>query len=426
MADAPSPYAPGIIADERLPPRPAGRASVFLVATFAMTVATSGLYRFWSGRAPLMTGHSSSIAAAMALVSLPGMLALLWAYLSDRVGLLGTRREGYLLLASMMMVIVWLGLAFGSQNYLVWIVTALPTGLAAAITRAAIVGALAEIGQRRSATGGLAAAYAGLSVLAEMAVLPATYFLSGSITWTSGVMVGLMLALALMIAVLWDSDAPAHPPASPWAAPVTIPGFLRSRAFWGSVAVLILAGVATVPDYLMARLESTEEYRAYWQASQWKTPAITIGIAGAYLLLCRRIRFDLLLRFALFAKAIALAVHALVAHASWLELPFSVLLIRALGNGLTMIALIDLTLRAAPRGREAFGAVLLAGLPGVITLAAGAVEFTALDSGVGSVAWFGAGAAVAATLAVSLLPREIGHAREGRRAPESPMVGSPP
>jgi len=48
MDEAPSPYTPGIIGDERPPPRPAGRAVVFLVATFVMAIVTSELWQEWS------------------------------------------------------------------------------------------------------------------------------------------------------------------------------------------------------------------------------------------------------------------------------------------------------------------------------------------------------------------------------------------
>jgi len=425
VAAPPSPYAPGIISEERLPPQPAGRVSVFLFATFAMTVATSELYRYWLGSSALMTGHASSVGVASALISLPGVTIWLWAYLSDRVGLLGRRREGYLLLAGLMMAIVWLVLAFASQYIIVWTATALATGLATSVSRAAILGALAEIGQRRATTGGLAAVQVGVAQLAGIAMLPAGYYLlSDSIRWSAGVAAGLMLALALFIAVLWDAEPPVSSPKVASPSLVTIPAFLRSRAFWASVVLLAFAGMATVPDLVMARTLSTQEFGAFREGSLWLTPAITIGAASVYLLVCRRLRFGLLLRFALLAKAIALVVHALAPHVIGQALPPSVPMARAAGDGLTKIALLDLALRAAPRGREAFGAILLAGVPSIVALPAGLIE-SALGISASSAAWFGTGAAIAATGAVSLLAREIGWAREGRLAPEAPMLGSP-
>lgn len=425
MADAPSPYAPGIISTERVPPRPPGRVSVFLVATFAMTVATSGLYRFWSGRMMMMTGGLASASIATALAGLPAVLILLWAYLSDRVGLLGTRREGYVLLSSLMMAIVWLALAFGRHLHLVWMATALPTGLAAAVSRAAIIGALAEIGRRRAATSRLAAAHVGLTELAEIAVLPATIlFMFSSIAWAAGVAVGLMLALAFLIVVLGDGDAVAPPPAVPRSPPVTIVRFLRSWPFWASAALLAFAGAATVPEMVLTRTLTPDEMSAYWTTAQWKTTVVMIGVVSVYLLICRRLRFDQLLRFALIAKAIGLAVHALITHATGQALPMSAVMARAAGDGLATVALLDLAFRVAPPGREAFGAILLAGLAGIVTLLAGLIEL-ALGTSVGSVTWFATGAAIAAALAVSLLPPEIAEAREGRHALEDPVLGSP-
>ena len=113
MADAPSPYAPGLVSDEpAAPPRPAGRPVIFLVATFVTTLLVSGLWRLWASRGRESTGSSN--AGFATLSSVPAALMLLWAYLSDAVPLGGTRREGYLLVAVLMMAAAWLAVGSGS------------------------------------------------------------------------------------------------------------------------------------------------------------------------------------------------------------------------------------------------------------------------------------------------------------------------
>jgi len=134
-------------------------------------------------------------------------------------------------------------------------------------------------------------------------------------------------------------------------------------------------------------------------------PVIPVAAAGIYLLARRRLRFAALLRLALAVKALALVLFGLAFRAGADETTLQLIAPTA-GDALATIALIDLAMRAAPRGREALGFILLSGFPGVVNGLFGSATLM-LRASVAGVAWFGAGAAVAAIAAVSLLPRTV-------------------
>jgi hypothetical protein len=59
---SPSPYSPGLISEERAPPRPAGRAVVLLASTFVMTLVTTTPFSWaWARRSTIVSGHDRSM-----------------------------------------------------------------------------------------------------------------------------------------------------------------------------------------------------------------------------------------------------------------------------------------------------------------------------------------------------------------------------
>jgi len=420
MADSPSPYAPGIIGDERTPPRPAGRASVFLVATVVMALVTSQLWQEWSRRAMMITGHTAPVQLAIVIASIPSWLVLLWAYLSDAVPLWGTRREGYLMLSGLVVAVVWIALAAAGARPMAWYVAAAPLGLASAIARVAIAGGLTEIGRRRGVTGPLAAAQVALLQIAVLASAPllrwSAWAAFDSIWLVAGVAAGLALALVMLTAALSD-DAPPAPPPGPT---VTVPRFLRSRALRSALPMLAFLSVAVVPTSLLVlELRESHGERIYGFLPEWEGQIIAVAAIAGYLLASRRVRFTRLLAFALLTKAITFAVLAFASHRGTEGMLRSALVMRAAADGLASAAILDLAMRLAPPGREAFGAILVAGFPGFLNVVVQTIAM-ALSVRVESLAWFAAAAVLAAAIAVSLLPKEISDPPDGR------VLGSPP
>jgi hypothetical protein len=183
--------------------------------------------------------------------------------------------------------------------------------------------------------------------------------------------------------------------------------------------VFVCATLATVPNYLVFQQQQAlpAGETVSWLTT-WGTTLPSVAAAIVYLLTCRHARFAVLIRVALLANATALAAYALASRGTAAGSVQLALMAVDAGDSFADIALLDLALRVTPPGREAFGTALLLTLSSVamtvVNTSAAMIRATA-----GGAAWFAAGAALAAVLAVSLLPRAVVELREGR-------VGSPP
>src|SRR4029079_598939 len=158
--------------------------------------------------------------------------------------------------------------------------------------------------------------------------------------------------------------------------------------------------------------------RIYGFLPEWEGQIIAVAAIAGYLLASRRVRFTRLLAFGLLTKAITFAVLAFASHRGHEGRLCSAVFMRAAADGLASAAILDLAMRLAPPGREAFGAILVAGLPGFLHVVGQTIAL-ALSVRVESLAWFAAAAVLAAAIAVSLLPKEISDPPDGR------VLGSP-
>ena len=181
------------------------------------------------------------------------------------------------------------------------------------------------------------------------------------------------------------------------------------------MAVVICAGLATVPNELVVRAGADGPVPG---TSQAMLEASLLSAPVVYLLLSGRLPFGMLLRLSLVVKAFALVAGALAASGPAADATGAAFHARAAANSLLSCALTDLALRVAPRGREAFGAILLAGVTQIVIVMANAAEST-MGLPIALVGCVAAGAAVTATLTVSLLPGPV--FESSRRA----VVGSP-
>jgi len=413
----PSPYAPGIISEERTPPRPAGRAVVFLLATFLITLVTSAPFWWgWAMNSSVVSSYGRGMRDwAVSITTAAGALTLLWAYLSDRIPVWGTRREGYLLLCGLTSSITWLALALLGPNDIAWVAAVVLVSVVTSVSRVAITGALAEIGQRRAATGRLSAANVGLARLALLVASPlASVFMAAPLAVSAGIAAGLSLALVLAVMTLSDDGTRSQDPHP--AAAVTIPTFLRSRTFWSSAIVLALAGLGSVPwQNIAPRIAKFWGSPAYLNlASLDYGPAAVAAIV--YLFVCRRVALRKVLRFALLAQGIALFFFKGSLESGDQGALAIGALVLAVCDGFVSVATFDLVLRAAPRGREAFGAILLGGV-GSIFQTLKSIGGRSLGESVGVAALLAAATSIAAAIAVFLLPRPLVETRDGEHAP---------
>jgi len=178
-------------------------------------------------------GYDHLILGSLAFFSsIPIFLGLLWAFLSDRVPLFGTRREGYLVVAGVISTVGWALAPFVPAVFGGWILVGLPLNLGSAVTTTAAHGALADHGRRLAATGTMAAGLIGGANAVGLLAIPLKS-LPESLGRTA--FVGALLGLATVgAAFLLLRRAP---PISAAHDRERLFRYLCSRRFW-SVVVL--------------------------------------------------------------------------------------------------------------------------------------------------------------------------------------------
>jgi MFS family permease len=350
-----------------------------------------------------MDGSRSQMGLVLAAISAPGLLALVWAYLSDRVALLGTRREGYLLVACAVSAAAWVAAPFVPTTMAPLLVLSIALGTGAAIAGPAIDGALVEISRRQTASGRYAALLVGLPALAALIA----GFIEGALVqrpagWTAAF--GVAVALAVAISVILAEDRAGGAPAPADADAMSLGALLGSRSFWTIVALATFAvGLQQgLRRDLVAALGPTAE----------PTPLLPLilallqlGATAAYPFLSRRTGPGVLLRASLFTQALAcFTLLAVERREVSVELPMAAV---GLAATLVHIACVQVSLRAAPPGREAFAFTLLTGLPILLGTGLGTALLLASHARVTFLAALAIATLLLAAIGVSLLPAPL-------------------
>src|SRR5262249_2274009 len=135
----------------------------------------------------------------------------------------------------------------------VWPLVIATTGLviaASEIADATIGGALVEISRRRGVSGRLAAAWVAIATAAELAEIPVSKLVGLQLSpWTGGLCVGLAVIVGIWALMSLELGPPI---ATPAPARPALRAYLRTRAFWGTVAVVSVAALARVPSSAIA------------------------------------------------------------------------------------------------------------------------------------------------------------------------------
>jgi hypothetical protein len=286
-----------------------------------------------------------------------GPLSLVSAYLTDRRPLLGSRREGYLLVGCAFTLMGWAAAPFVPLTIVWGIAVELILRTGAAISFAALHGAVVELSRRHGAPGRLAAGTIGLPNAAALLATPLFSFLGfRSLFAIAGLGAAIALSMGL-VGALFD-DAGGTEPVAERSPP---PPLLRSRTLWGALAFLTAAHLfgQVQRNYLLMAI-NPEIFRSGDNGFLLSQVAV-VATAVLYALLARRLSTGTVLRISLIAQAIGFA--------SWFPVgpghdPFGPLP-RAVADGCMFMGMATLAIRAAPRAREAFGYALMMGIPAV-------------------------------------------------------------
>ncbi len=397
-------------------PRTPGHVFTFLWSSFAVALThPQGMWQPWalSYLENDLKAQKTQVGLFVLIASIPSLLTLLWAYLTDAVAILGSRREGHLVLASLLAATGWAAVVFLPIGHGSLAMVGLALGAAASIAGTATRGALVEIGQRKDATGRLGAASIGLGTAAGLLAGVLYDFLSArSIGWSAATGALVWVSVALLACLLSKRGGRA-PPVTVSEHRVRLGDFVRSRAFWG---VLLVSTCASLPVLIRTpramHLKQTLRLgdARLWELDMASRSAALLG-AALYLFACRRFPLARLLPACLLAQMGGTA--ALIALQDNRLGPI-VTAAAAFGDALASVAVLDLAMRAAPRGREAFGLVLLMAGATLATMVLTALGITGyLRLGWTPLVLVAAAAGGIGVTSVLVLPRPLVAARDG-------------
>jgi hypothetical protein len=296
-------------------------------------------------------------------------LSLLWGYVSDTLRPASRRRERYLLVGSAILVTAWIAAILVPRAVGPWLAVGVPIGLGATLIKVAAFGALVELAGRRRIAGRLAAVLVVLGVMEALVGAPLLgEVVARSRGWTAAVGATFGLSAAFVVTAYVRSDersAPAGADADDAPSP-RLWVYLGSRTLW---TVLILASMSSVGGEVLRFADRvTQTARTMGRSSDLREQAGLVGeaaivvMAGAYGFCSGRVKPRTLMQLSLLAEALGLLLLLRIDQADapgWLV---RIAAARGLG-GPARVAMIDLALRTAPRGREAFGFALLTGVP---------------------------------------------------------------
>jgi MFS family permease len=294
-------------------------------------------------------------------VGAPLFVGFLFGFLRDRWSPFGAGDRGHVVVFGLATLAVYGAVAFAPPTYGVLLVGLLAATVTAQIVASACAGLLTAAGQREAMAGGMSAVL-GVAVAAPAL---AGYLLGGVL---SGLLEGrgadvaarilFLIAAALMAGIallglsapksLFARGAAEPPTATPWA---DILRLLRHGPVWPVMAIQLLWQFAPAQGIVLQyhitnTLHATDAQWGAWNAIFYGS---FLPVYLAYGFLCRRAPLSWLLWIG-FIIAVVQMVPLLFVRtavgALWAALAMGLV------GGLGQAALVDLTIRAAPRGLQ--------------------------------------------------------------------------
>jgi hypothetical protein len=284
------------------------------------------------------------------------VLVLLFVPFVDRAPLAGTRRRGWLVLASALLALFWW--AFDPAGGLAWAIFSLAAGgVLFSLLRIAGGGLAADTGHRFAATSAVSGArMLGASGAMLAATLTESQVAAFPLTTATRVLAGVFAGLALASLVLADEEPTTRaslPPRSRW---------FRSRGYWAGILFLCWAeGLGAVSEMMVATREARE---AAASGPAWLHAAVLVVASCAYLVLARSRAGASLTsrRLPTLCLGAGLAATVLVALSPLLTPPLAATA-RGASIGIAQLPMVDLALRYVDRRNAALSFWLQLAIP---------------------------------------------------------------
>jgi hypothetical protein len=280
--------------------------------------------------------------------------------ITDSFPLLGTRRRSYLLVSSVLAVGAWIGLYFTPHEYhrLLWVTAIINVFTVMAST---VVGAyMVEIAQAFSGSGRLVAVRNAVEQITLIISGPGAGFLASvAFGWTAALCGGVMFLLVPLTLIFLREPLRNTSPRAGVAEPLKeIAKIAKARYVWAAAGLMALFYMAPgLSTALFYKQQNDLHLDTQGQGALQLIGALA-GIVGAitYGFVCRRLHLRALLMVGLGLATVAslgYLFYSSVGNAQKIEA----------FNGFCFagaeLAIMDLAIRATPRGSEAFGFSLL-------------------------------------------------------------------
>ena len=330
--------------------------------------------------------------------------------LSDAFPLFGTRRRHYMILGAGLAALSWFALGIIPHRYEWFLVVAIAANAFMVMASTVMGGLMVEAGQQYSVSGRITS----IRQAVQSAVSLGNGILGGYLAtlafgWTAGIATGLLLTLA--VATVFVLREPPH---AAWSrqvlhhAAAQLRTLVRSWTLWA--AGIFLALVYITPGFTTPLL-----YRQTGELG-FSTPYIGLmetiegasGLAGAavYAIVCRRLTLRRLLVVAIATNALGTLLYLVYGHRTAPVIHG----VSGLVGIWSELALMDLAVRATPRGCESLGFSLMMSARNLALGGSDVFGAWLLASRAWSVpelVWLNAATTAVVLLFVPLLPRAI-------------------
>lgn len=279
---------------------------------------------------------------------------------TDAFPLLGSRRRSYILVATVLGVLTWIGLYFTPHRYnsLLWVCIAINAFMVVAST--VVGGYMVEVAQASSSSGRLTAVRQTIQQVCVVIAGPAAgYLASLAFGWTAATCGGvLFLLVPAAVLLLHEQRQTVDANALMEAAGRQLGRIGAARTMWAAAGLMALFYIA---PGLSTALFYKQQNELHMTTEGQGLLAMIAGVSGmlaavGYGFACRRFNLRTLLVVCLLAATAAnlgYLVYNSVLEARIVEG------VNAFGFSLAELALMDLAVRATPPGSEGLGFSLM-------------------------------------------------------------------
>jgi MFS family permease len=363
----------------------------------------------------------SANAAFFFLAGLPWYFKPFAGILTDAFPIFGSRRKTYLIVSAVLAALVWLGLYLTPHRYnpLLWSCIACSAFM---MTASTVVGAvLVETAQAMAGSGRLTALRFMMQGACNIVAGPGGgYLASIAFGWTCAACGGVMFLLVpVTLIFLYEQRRQVDARQVLSDAGTQLARVATARTMW---AVAALTALLYMGPGLTTALFYKQQNELHMNTQGQGLLALIAGLAAvaatiAYGYVCRRLRLRALLVICLLATAVGVCTVHFYNSVTNARI---IAAVAGFGAALTNVAMVDLAVRATPRGSEGMGYALLLSVSNVVRLGSDWMGSTLLDRFHLSIDWLILGNLVTIGLTIGLaflLPAHLVRFRDGEQAP---------